>query len=311
MLVFPCPSCSAKLQLAEDMAGKKIRCGSCQSVITAPESVAPPDAIKAGEGAPRRRRSEGGDTSGAAVAAGAGLGIGAVIAIVVGVTGCLGLGVVAILIALLVPAVQKVREAAARTQTMNNMKQIALAELNHNDTFRSLPPPKMLKNQQQPVELSWRVAILPFIEENNLFTRFDQTLPWDNPRNQQLLNPMPIVYHSILRETQGNPVTTTHFQYFTGPNTLWPDNGKRSIPMDFTAGTSNTFLFAEAATPVPWSKPADIVVQPNQPLPLPIDRFMVAFADGSVRMVDRSRAPDVAILPYLDPKSNAPHPPID
>ncbi len=150
------------------------------------------------------------------------------------------------MIALLVPAVQKVREAAARTQTINNMKQIAIANINHQDTFRTFATPKALKPPQGPeaVDLSWRVSLLPFIEQNNVFNAFDKTLPWDNPRNQQFLNPMPPPYTHISRDA-GPGGTTTFFQYFTGPGTLWPDNGKRKL-QDITDGTSNTFLFAEA-----------------------------------------------------------------
>jgi hypothetical protein len=110
---------------------------------------------------------------------------------------------------------------------------------------------------------------------------------------------MPMQYNQVSRDA-GPGTTTTFFQYFTGPGTLWPDNGKRRI-QEITDGTSNTFLFAEAANGVPWSKPADMVVQPGQPLPLPDTAFLVAFADGSVRRVERSRAPDAALLLYINP----------
>jgi hypothetical protein len=67
-------------------------------------------------------------------------------------------------------------------------------------------------------------------------------------------------------------------------------------------GSSNTFLFAEAQTPVPWSKPADMAVTPNGPLPLPPDQFLAAMADGSVRMVNRRGVNDQTLRLVIDPR---------
>jgi hypothetical protein len=334
MLIFPCPQCGAKLQMSDDLAGKKVRCAGCQAVVTAPntsemiqsEPAAKPkassSAVKSGareaaerdDGADvRRRRPANNDAAvaTAAAATGAGIGImGILVAVFAGLfaLGCCG----AVLAALLVPAVQKVREAAARAQTINNMRQIALAEHNFHDTYKTLSPPKVLKPpQNQPVDLSWRVAMLPYIEQQALFTRFDTNSSWDSPANRPLLSPMPMIYDDVSRDSKPG-TTDTRFQYFTGPGTVWPDaNTNRRTLMEITAGTSNTILFAESANPVPWSKPADMAIQPGGPLPLPPDRFIAAFADGSVRIIDRRRAPDAVIRQYLDPKNNAAHPPID
>jgi hypothetical protein len=325
--------------MSEDLAGKKVRCASCQSVVTAPADAGASAAIKADAGRPpkaavstaddrprerdededrseRRRRRSSSDNTGAAVAAaGAGLGIGAIIAIIVAIVGALGCcGVVAILIALLVPAVQKVREAAARTQNQNNLKQIALAVHMYHDTHRMLPPPKAFKNPQDTKsisEISWRVSILPFMEQQMLFTRFDMGVAWDNPKNQPLVTAMPMPYQDVARQDpKAGPGTVTPYQYFTGPNTLWPDNGKHTI-MEITAGASNTFLCAEGANMVPWTKPQDMSIQPAQPPPLPPNQFQVAFCDGSVRLVQRNRAPDLILFQYMNPKDPNGHAPLD
>lgn len=337
MLVFPCSNCGAKLQMADDLAGKKVRCAGCQSVVTAPnvsqaiqsETAAPSKsrssaAVKSGTASRARgddddrpRRSSDGDAATTAAAAtAAGLGIGAIMAIVLGIAAVLGCCIVGgVGVALIIPGVQKVREAAARAQTQNNMKQIVLAEHSHNDAFRALASPKMLNPQKnnQPVELSWRVSLLPFIEQGPLFNRFDKTSAWDSPANRSLMNPMPMVYADVLHDGDKVGGTDTRFQYFTGPGTVWPTpTAKRVIPNDFiTGGTSNTILFAESTNPVPWSKPADMAVQANQPLPLPPDRFFAAFADGSVRMIDHRRIPDATILLYLDPQCKVAHPPLE
>src|SRR4051812_38984198 len=80
------------------------------------------------------------------------------------------IAIIAILIALLVPAVQKVREAAARTKCMNNLKQIGLGIHNYHDTFRRLPPDRIVNDWP-----TWAVLILPYIEQADLFKQWDLT----------------------------------------------------------------------------------------------------------------------------------------
>jgi prepilin-type processing-associated H-X9-DG protein len=328
MLTFTCSSCGAKLQMGEDLAGKQVRCSSCQAVITA-AAVEEQAAIQAAPAAtatapvpfekrtpargPAERdddrddirrgpRRDAGSTAGAAAAAG--IGAGAIILIVLGVGACL---VVPCGIALLVPAVQKVREAAARTQSQNNMKQIALAVHNYHSTYRQLPPPKVV-NGNQEANLSWRVNMLPYMEQIGLFQQFDMKDAWDSPRNRTMSDTAIPTYMDPMLPP--GPMNSTHYQYFTGPGTLWPDNGPRRIP-DITDGTSNTFLFGQAASPVPWAKPADMVIQPGQPLPMAPGRCNVAMADGSVRFIDRSRASDATLIQFMNYKSNQPRPPMD
>jgi hypothetical protein len=88
------------------------------------------------------------------------------------VTGILGtLLTCAALPLLLIPAVQKVREAANRIKNANNLKLIGLAMHNHLSAFDRFPPPYMMDKSGKP-GLSWRVAILPFIGEDSLYKQF-------------------------------------------------------------------------------------------------------------------------------------------
>ena len=82
------------------------------------------------------------------------------------------IAIIAILIGLLLPAVQKIREAANRMKCSNNLKQLGLAVHNHHDTAGKLPPAYDARTG-----LSWHVLILPYIEQDNLFRQFDQTHP--------------------------------------------------------------------------------------------------------------------------------------
>src|SRR5262249_33672359 len=81
------------------------------------------------------------------------------------------IAIIAILIGLLVPAVQQVREAANRSSCQNNLKQMALACHNYHDTYKSLPPSRL----DHRGGLTWAVQLLPYLEEINFFKLWDIT----------------------------------------------------------------------------------------------------------------------------------------
>jgi prepilin-type N-terminal cleavage/methylation domain-containing protein/prepilin-type processing-associated H-X9-DG protein len=89
------------------------------------------------------------------------------------------IAIIAILIALLIPAVQKVREAAARTQCINNLKQLALAMHNYEGTFNSFPPGRTTVSPEH----SWTAFMLPYLEQDNVFKIYDIHKDWDDPEN--------------------------------------------------------------------------------------------------------------------------------
>jgi prepilin-type N-terminal cleavage/methylation domain-containing protein/prepilin-type processing-associated H-X9-DG protein len=95
------------------------------------------------------------------------------------------IAIIAILIGLLLPAVQKVREAAARTKCQNNLKQIGLGLHNYHDANRSLPPgynatnPQAATSETQP-GWGWSAYLLPFIEQGSLYSALNLALPFEN-----------------------------------------------------------------------------------------------------------------------------------
>jgi len=96
------------------------------------------------------------------------------------------IAIIGILIGMLLPAVQSVREAARRTQCLNNLRQVGLATISFHDANDAFPPARTTtSNQVLPIFMrsgpdSWFVRILPFIEQNNIYKEWDLTDQYDN-----------------------------------------------------------------------------------------------------------------------------------
>jgi prepilin-type N-terminal cleavage/methylation domain-containing protein/prepilin-type processing-associated H-X9-DG protein len=136
------------------------------------------------------------------------------------------IAIIAILIALLVPAVQKVREAAARTQCQNNLKQVGLALHNFHDSYKKFP------TANSPAFGSAFTHILPFVEQDNIRKVYDTNVAPTSPPNNTVTN-LPIAIY--LCPTMLLPPTpaglSTHYASYAvcmGSNDGWappPDNG--------------------------------------------------------------------------------------
>jgi hypothetical protein len=196
--------------------------------------------------------------------------------------------VAAVAAALLLPAVQQAREAARRTQSKNNLKQIALAMHNHHDTYNGFPSRVILDKDGNP-GLSWRVKILPFLDQAALYNEFHLDEPWDSPHNKELLKRMPAVYQSpndpdLAIEGQ------TRYVVIDYEGALFDDEaGPRTASI--TDGTSNTILAVEARSDhaVNWTEPVDLEIDDEDILEglkgARVGGFLAAMADGSVRFI--------------------------
>jgi hypothetical protein len=142
--------------------------------------------------------------------------------------------------------------------------------------------------------LSWRVALLPFLGEQELYKQFKLDEPWDGPHNKKLLARMPRVYAPPGVKTR--EPGTTFYQVFVGPHAGFEKHQALGIAT-FTDGTSNTILIVEAGCAVPWTKPEDLHFAPDEPLPqlggLFPDGINAALADGSVITLSKRADPDL------------------
>jgi len=172
---------------------------------------------------------------------------------------------------------------------MNNLHQIGIAMHDYVLQHGVLPPAAVCNKEGTPL-LSWRVLLLPYLEEQSLYSDFKLDEPWDSPNNMALLERMPQVFGLPTREKAKKP-HVTHYQVFTGGGAIFqvgPESRPLSLQRISTAdGTSKTLLVVEADSPVPWTQPEDLPYSPDQPLPklggLFRDGFNVLMADGSVR----------------------------
>jgi hypothetical protein len=207
----------------------------------------------------------------------------AVLGIVLG-----GLGSVIIPI-VLVYAVGKVRETAARLSDQNNLMQIGLAFHSYHDVHgrvsRYAPNPRGEPN----AGLSWRVALLPYLEHDNLARRFDFSSSWEAPSNRALVSTPVKVFHTPLG---ANPLANgeTPYRVFVGGGALFADDGKPSSLVGMADQPGHTILVAHATEQVPWAAPRELPYAPTGALPR-LGHFggpgwwNVCLANGSVRAV--------------------------
>lgn len=171
------------------------------------------------------------------------------------------------------------------------LHQIGLAMHNFHDTNGFLPHNLMTKDGKPA--LSWRVAILPFIEEDQLYKEFKLDEPWDSEHNLKLVERLPKVYTPSRGKAEKGQ---TFYQMFAGKSTLLGSDGKRIRFADVTDGLSNTFMVVEGGKPVTWTKPDDLPFDGKEVPKLGgmfDGEFHALFGDGSVRRMPKGMDADV------------------
>jgi prepilin-type N-terminal cleavage/methylation domain-containing protein len=101
------------------------------------------------------------------------------------------IAIIGVLVALLLPAVQAAREAARRTSCLNNITQLGLSLHSYEFHHETLPPGSTnpegpIRNEPQGIEVSWIVKVLPYMEQNAMWRKFDQSAGAYAPQNAQI-----------------------------------------------------------------------------------------------------------------------------
>jgi hypothetical protein len=162
-----------------------------------------------------------------------------------------------------------------------NLERLARALREYEKVHGRLPPRAIFAKNGKPL-LSWRVLILPYLGQNDLFEQFRLEEPWDSPHNRKLIPKMPAVFASAA----GFDTPVSSYQVLHGKGLLF--DGQRSLrSKDITDGPANTLLLVDVeGQPVPWTKPQDVACTADGPLTwLPGSYLRAACADGTVRHV--------------------------
>lgn len=269
-IAFSCPRCGKQTSVSDQYAGQTGPCAACGKPITVPGGYA-------GAGyAYAPPPSQGGR--------------GAIITVVV-VLAAMGILVIPVLLALLLPALGTAREAARRSQSQNNMKNIALAMLNYHDTHQALPPAVVRDAAGKPL-YSGRVLLLPYLEQEPLYDLWDLSQAWDSPRNRSL-SQQTLKIFSDPSGSQSKPGQTDYL-FVVGQGTALEGPGPTGLNA-ITDGMSNTlFLVDVRDSGVSWAEPRDWDV--SQPIGLPQGNHpgitLGAFYDGHVTSLMKDMAPE-------------------
>ncbi len=182
---------------------------------------------------------------------------------------------------------------------MDKFKQLGLAFHNYASAYGSFPPAAQNRDKDGKSGLSWRVHILPFMEENKLYKEFHLDEAWDSPHNIKLLERMPKIYAQSALETASEVSLQTGYTTYVAPLGEGTIAGADK-PIKFqhiTDGTSNTLLIVEANqdNAVPWTAPQDYEFDPEDPAKgLAVNEsgtFTAEMADGSAHQLPRDIDP--------------------
>ena len=164
------------------------------------------------------------------------------------------LGIIAILIALFLPASRSVGPAVRRAQCANNLKQIALALHNYEQAYGALPPAYTVDANGRPLH-SWRTLILPYMEQTSLYETIDLSKPWNDPANAKAFN-TPVSGFRCL-DSVGPPNTTTYLAIVAPNGCFIPGKARRMA--EITDYHESTLMVIDAGNgnALPWMAPVD------------------------------------------------------
>lgn len=187
--------------------------------------------------------------------------------------------------------------AAAMKASRQHLREIGLAMHNYHDTFNQFPA--YSKSDSGRPLLSWRVHLLPYLENAALYKEFHLDEPWDSEHNKTLIERMPQVFKSPGVKSSKPGMTT--YQTVMGKDMLFESNGGKVAIRDVTDGTSNTVMAIDASAEFEtiWTKPGDLMPDTAKMRKALEERFqnggLLLMTDGSVRQL-RDGIDDVMLM---------------
>ena len=198
------------------------------------------------------------------------------------------------------PAVAETKNLLAkRGESQARVRQLLLALLNYSAKHgQGQPwaeqgvPPAIVMGPDGKTPHSWRIEILPFLDQRALFDQYRMNEPWDSPDNKRVLERIPDVFRSPYDDPKS---TNSGYFALVGPGTLF--EGSKGIRWGQVAdGTTTTIMLVEAKRNIPWTKPKDIPFDPEKPLPavggFEKGHFSAGFADGHANRFNTEKIKD-------------------
>ncbi len=153
--------------------------------------------------------------------------------------------------------VNEARRDARSAQCSGHLTQIALALHNYHEANGCFPPAYTTDRRGRPMH-SWRVLILPFMEQAGLYNTYNFEEPWDGPNNSKLARSKPLGYACPNGQDYAGLSVRTNYVAIVGPGTAFPGSRPTSLH-DFRDGAADTILVAEVAdSGINWMEPRDL-----------------------------------------------------
>lgn len=233
--LFTCPHCQTRTEVEDEYSGQAGECVVCGREIKLPDFAPKASARNAsGSVKPKRKRSV------------------AWIAAAVMLLLIVGAGVIAIA-RVGGSAAAKVRQGRERLASIRNLEKIAAALNAYAADHGAYPAPAIDGRLGKPL-LSWRVLILPYLGEQDLYDQFNVNKSWDEQQNQMLSYQMPVVFRHP--NSQGWSFDTV-YHLVIGAGTLFPPSGPLG-PKQVADGATKTLLLVEGRSSSTWTEPIDM-----------------------------------------------------
>ncbi|MDR1493272.1 MAG: DUF1559 domain-containing protein [Planctomycetaceae bacterium] len=214
-----------------------------------------------------------------------------------------------LLFVLLFPVTSTAREAARRMQCASNLKQILLAMHNYHDDYKSLPPAYVTDASGKPRH-SWRVLLLPYLDEKELYKKIRLNESWDSEYNKQFHAQTPRQFQCPSMNKSGVKAFISSkfsriadgcsYSLVTGKETAFHGSEPAKFS-DVTDGTSNTILLVERMVPVNWMNPTNDILPETASCGINVELTGIgsghiggcccALADGSVTFLSEKIDP--------------------
>jgi hypothetical protein len=203
-------------------------------------------------------------------------------------------------------AIQVVQESQESSQ---NLSRIGVAINNYHDANNFYPNNSYeVRGKETRPLLSWRVHLLPYLNEDRLYKQFNLKEPWDSPTNKPLMAQIPAIY-TTFGPKKKNLEGTTYYRGFSHPNAIFekPVPGTPPLKLGIPGvpdGLANTIFVIEAGDAVEWTKPDDIDFAPGRPRPnlggsTTWPFFLALMGNGQVNQLKRD-IPDQTLRLLID-----------